>query len=113
MNGIRLVYRLVVCNLSHDYCAARHPHRDLTALVNLGANLGLTIGSCYALEPAPIERYLPAMLWLGITDEDLDAVAAQCLDARFSYRINTFCIVAFLTAASGMPASKVTSLASC
>jgi HD-like signal output (HDOD) protein len=56
-------------------------HRDLTALVNLGANLGLAIGSCYTLEPAPMERHLPAMLWLGLTDEHLDSVAAK-LPAR-------------------------------
>jgi HD-like signal output (HDOD) protein len=65
----------------HAPMNAPEPHRDVTALVNLGANLGLAIGSCYTLEPAPIERYLPAMLWLGLTDEDLDAVAAQ-LPAR-------------------------------
>ena len=41
------------------------------------------------------------------------------LDAEYSsakkaaYRVNRFCVVAFLTAASGMPVSKVTSLPSC
>jgi HD-like signal output (HDOD) protein len=60
----------------HAPMNAPKPHRDLTALVNLGANLGLAIGSCYSLEPAPIERHLPAMLLLGLTDEHLDAVAA-------------------------------------
>jgi HD-like signal output (HDOD) protein len=65
----------------HAPMNAPEPHRDLTALVNLGANLGLAIGSCYTLEPAPIERHLPAMLWLGLKDEDLDAVAAE-LPAR-------------------------------
>jgi HD-like signal output (HDOD) protein len=65
----------------HAPMNAPEPHRDVTALVNLGANLGLAIGSCYTLEPAPLERYLPAMLSLGLTDEDLDAVAAQ-LPAR-------------------------------
>jgi hypothetical protein len=29
---------------------------------------------------------------------------------KAAYRINSFCVVAFLTAASGMPVSKVTSL---
>lgn len=65
----------------HAPMDASESHRDLTALVNLGANLGLAIGPCYPLEPAPIERDLPAMLWLGLTDEHLDAVAAQ-LPAR-------------------------------
>ena len=65
----------------HGPMDAPEPHRDLTALVNLGSNLGLAIGPGYMLEPAPIERHLPAMLWLGLTDADLDAVAAQ-LPAR-------------------------------
>jgi HD-like signal output (HDOD) protein len=65
----------------HAPMNAPEPHRDLSALVNLGANLGLAIGPCYTLEPAPIERHLPAMLWLGLTDEHLDAVATQ-LPAR-------------------------------
>jgi Polymerase beta, Nucleotidyltransferase len=34
-------------------------------------------------------------------------------DEGASYRINRFCFVAFLTAASGMPVSKVTSFPSC
>jgi HD-like signal output (HDOD) protein len=65
----------------HAPMNAPEPHRALTALVNLGANLGLAIGSNHTLEPAPTERDLPAMLWLGLTDEHLDAVAAQ-LPAR-------------------------------
>src|ERR1700733_12828905 len=65
----------------HAPMNAPESHRDLTALVNLGANLGLAIGPCYALEPAPVERHLPAMLWLGLTDQHLDAVAAE-LPAR-------------------------------
>jgi len=65
----------------HAPMDAPESHRDLTALVNLGANLGLAIGPCHSLEPAPLERHLPAMLWLGLTDEHLDDVAAQ-LPAR-------------------------------
>jgi HD-like signal output (HDOD) protein len=65
----------------HAPMNAPEPHRDLTALVNLGANLGLAVGSCHTLEPAPIKRHLPAMLLLGLTDEHLDAVVAQ-LPAR-------------------------------
>jgi HD-like signal output (HDOD) protein len=65
----------------HAPMDAPEPHRDLAALVNLGANLGLAIGCTYTLEPAPIERDLAAMLRLGLTDEHLDAVAAR-LPAR-------------------------------
>jgi HD-like signal output (HDOD) protein len=72
---------VAVAGHHHAPMDARESHRDLAALVNLGANLGLAIGPCYALEPAPTERHLPAMLWLGLTNEDLDAVAAQ-LPAR-------------------------------
>lgn len=65
----------------HTPMSAPSPHRDLTALVNLGANLALAIGAHHTLEPAPVERHLPAMLQLGLTAEQLDAVAAQ-LPAR-------------------------------
>jgi HD-like signal output (HDOD) protein len=73
----------LVASAGHHHAPMNAPesHRDLTALVNLSANLGLAIGPCYALEPAPTERHLPAMLWLGLTDEHLDTVAAQ-LPAR-------------------------------
>jgi HD-like signal output (HDOD) protein len=72
---------VAVAGHHHAPMDAPESHRDLTALVSLGANLGLATGPCHALEPAPIERHLPAMLWLGLTDEDLDAVAAE-LPAR-------------------------------
>jgi HD-like signal output (HDOD) protein len=65
----------------HAPMEAPEPYRDLAALVNLGANLGLAIGASYPLEPAPIERDSAAMLSLGLTDKHLDAVAAQ-LPAR-------------------------------
>jgi HD-like signal output (HDOD) protein len=65
----------------HAPMNALEPHRDLTTLVNLGAILALGIGLGYMLERGPIERHLPAMRWLGLTDEHLDAVAAQ-LSAR-------------------------------
>jgi HD-like signal output (HDOD) protein len=73
----------LVAAAGHHHAPLNAPesYRDLAALVNLGATLGLAIGPCYTLEPAPIERDLPAMLWLGLTDEHLDAVAAQ-LPAR-------------------------------
>lgn len=60
----------------HAPMEAPEPYRDLAALVNLGANLGLASGASYPLEPAPIERDSPAMLSLGLTDKHLDAVAA-------------------------------------
>jgi HD-like signal output (HDOD) protein len=65
----------------HAPMDAAEQHRDLTALVNLGSNLALAIGHSYTLEPAPIQRNLAAMLWLGLTDADLDAVSAA-LPAR-------------------------------
>jgi HD-like signal output (HDOD) protein len=65
----------------HAPMNAPEPHRDLTALVNLGANLGLAICPGYLYEPTSIERHSPAMLWLGLTDEHLNAVALQ-LPAR-------------------------------
>jgi HD-like signal output (HDOD) protein len=68
---------VAAAGLHHAPMDAPEPHRDLTALVNLGSTLGLAIGPGYTLEPAPIERHLPAMLWLGLTDADLDAVIAQ------------------------------------
>jgi HD-like signal output (HDOD) protein len=72
---------VAVAGHHHAPMDAPEPHRDLAALVNLGANLGLAIGSTYTLEPTPIERDLAAMLWLGVTDEHLDAVATR-LPAR-------------------------------
>jgi HD-like signal output (HDOD) protein len=65
----------------HAPMNAPEPHRDLTALVNLGASLGLAIGAGHALEPAAAERDAQAMLCLGLTHEDVDAVTAQ-LPAR-------------------------------
>jgi hypothetical protein len=38
------------------------------------------------------------------------ALSTQCFNSSAAYRINSFCVVAFLTAASGMPVSNVTSL---
>jgi HD-like signal output (HDOD) protein len=72
---------VAVAGHHHAPMNAPEPHRDLTALVNLGATLGLGIGPGYPLEPTPVARDLPAMNWLGLTHEHLDAVAAQ-LPAR-------------------------------
>jgi HD-like signal output (HDOD) protein len=72
---------VAVAGHHHAPMQAPEPHRDLTSLVNLGANLALALGPNTTLEPAPTERHLPAMRWLGLNDEQLDAVAAR-LPAR-------------------------------
>jgi len=65
----------------HDPMAAPPAHRDLAALVNLGATLGLAAGSTFTLEPSPPPRSLAAMAWLGVEDAQLDAIAIE-LPAR-------------------------------
>jgi HD-like signal output (HDOD) protein len=72
---------VAVAGHHHDPMNAPERHVDLTSLVNLGANLGLAMGATSPLEPACLERHLPAMRRLGLDDEQLDAVAAQ-LPAR-------------------------------
>lgn len=66
----------------HDPIRAPEAHRELTALINLGANLALACGATFVLEPAPMERNLPAMTLLGISAEDLDRATAE-LPERF------------------------------
>jgi HD-like signal output (HDOD) protein len=61
----------------HDPMAAPEAHRELTAVINLGANLALACGNTFMLEPAPMERNLPAMILLGISAEDLDRAIAE------------------------------------
>jgi HD-like signal output (HDOD) protein len=61
----------------HDPMAAPEQHRELAALVNLGIHLSLACGNTYALEPAATRRNHAAMSLLGLTDEDLDRVAAD------------------------------------
>jgi HD-like signal output (HDOD) protein len=65
----------------HDPMAADESYRELAALVNLGANLGLAGGSTFTLEPAAVVRNVSAMAWLGLDDEALDGVAVA-LPAR-------------------------------
>lgn len=72
---------VAVASHHHAPMDAPAPQRDLTALVNLGASLALAIGSGYALEPVPIPHHVPAVRWLGLTDEHLD-VATSRLKAR-------------------------------
>jgi HD-like signal output (HDOD) protein len=66
----------------HDPMAAPEAHRELTALINLGANLALACGNTFVLEPAPMERNLAAMTLLGISAEDLDRATME-LPGRF------------------------------
>jgi HD-like signal output (HDOD) protein len=68
----------------HAPMNAAESHRDLASLVNLGASLALAMDpTATSMEPAPFERHLPAMRWLGLSDEQLDAVAAG-LPARMA-----------------------------
>lgn len=68
---------VAVAGHHHAPMDAPEAQRDLTALVNLGASVGLALGYTYALEPAPITHHLPAVLWLGLTDADLDAASSR------------------------------------
>jgi HD-like signal output (HDOD) protein len=61
----------------HDPMAAAPPHRELAALINLGANLGLAGGSTFGLEPSRVARNAPAMAWLELDDDQLDGVAVD------------------------------------
>jgi len=72
---------VAVARHHHAPMDAPEPQRDLTAVVNLGASLGLAIGSSYSLEPAPIAHHVPAVRWLGLSDEQLDIATSQ-LKAR-------------------------------
>jgi HD-like signal output (HDOD) protein len=74
---------VAVAGHHHAPMHAPEPHRDLTSLVNLGANLALALGPTTTLEPVPTGRHLPAMRWLGLDDEHLDTVATQ-LPARLA-----------------------------
>jgi HD-like signal output (HDOD) protein len=61
----------------HDPMAAAPAHRELAALINLGANLGLACGSTFGLEPLRVARNAPAMAWLELDDDQLDGVAVD------------------------------------
>lgn len=60
----------------HEPMAAPPAHRDLAALINLGATLGLAAGNTFTLEPLPTSRHASAMAWLGIDDCQINALAA-------------------------------------
>jgi len=59
----------------HDPAAAPQEHRQLSALVNLGATLGLACGNSYALEPVPIEANGFAKQLLSVESHDLDRLS--------------------------------------
>jgi HD-like signal output (HDOD) protein len=61
----------------HEPMAAPERHRELAALVNLGIHLSLACGNTYALEPTATPRDHAVMTLLGLTDEDVDSVAAD------------------------------------
>jgi HD-like signal output (HDOD) protein len=65
----------------HEPMAAAPPHRELAALINLGANLGLAGGSTFGLEPSQVVRNAPAMASLELDDDQLDGIAVD-LPAR-------------------------------
>jgi HD-like signal output (HDOD) protein len=60
----------------HDPMSAAPSHRELAALINLGANLGLAGGNTFELEPVRIDRNAHAMTALELDDDQLDGVAA-------------------------------------
>jgi HD-like signal output (HDOD) protein len=61
----------------HDPMGAAAPHRELAALINLGANLGLAGGSTFGLEPSQVARNAPAMASLELDDDQLDGIAVD------------------------------------
>ena len=61
----------------HDPMGAAQPHRELAALINLGANLGLAGGSTFGLEPSQVARNAPAMASLELDDDHLDGIAVD------------------------------------
>jgi HD-like signal output (HDOD) protein len=74
--------RLIAATAAHhEPINSPEPHRALTALINLGATLGLETGNCFALEPVPGVRDERAMALLELDADDLNRVAAT-LPAR-------------------------------
>src|ERR1700722_54235 len=61
----------------HDPMGAAQPHRELAALINLGANLGLAGGSTFGLEPSQVARNASAMASLELDDDQLDGIAVD------------------------------------
>jgi HD-like signal output (HDOD) protein len=67
---------IVAARDHHDPMAARESHRTLPVLIGLGATLSRETGNGFTLESAQIVRDPRAMAWLGVTDQELDAVVA-------------------------------------
>jgi HD-like signal output (HDOD) protein len=61
----------------HDPISAPAAHRNMAALVNLGAHLALASGYTYPLEPAPGECSAAVMAQLQLAVEDVEGVAAE------------------------------------
>jgi HD-like signal output (HDOD) protein len=61
----------------HEPSEAPGAHRELTALVNLGANLALASGHTFALESDPGVRDSSAVAQLGLSDADMNHVEAS------------------------------------
>lgn len=55
----------------HAPAGAAEAHRELAALVSLGANLGVRSGHAFVLEPAPVPPDATAMRVLGVEEGDL------------------------------------------
>ena len=64
----------------HDPMMAPEPHREVAALVNLGATVGLAVGSTHTLEPIAVEHNAPAMARLGVSAEQLESVTRALPD---------------------------------
>jgi HD-like signal output (HDOD) protein len=64
----------------HDPMSAPEFHRPLPVLIGLGAGLSRETGNGFVLESEPLLRDPRAMAWLGVTGEELDAVAAALPD---------------------------------
>lgn len=61
----------------HAPMSAPDAHRDLVALVSLGATLAITCGHGFGLESGPAESQHEAMQLLGVTEEHLESIAAD------------------------------------
>jgi HD-like signal output (HDOD) protein len=61
----------------HDPLSAPPEHRDLAALVHLGAHLALASGHTFELEPMPMPEPGPTLEWLDIDRTTLDGVLME------------------------------------
>jgi HD-like signal output (HDOD) protein len=61
----------------HEPTAGADRHRELTALIALGASLARGAGFTFTLEPIPLASARSSMIELGLNDDELDAIAAS------------------------------------